>query len=73
MTENAWLVIVVIALAWISLALGYFVGSASATRETIEISQRAAILAGAAKWAANKDSGAPEFTWAGCNALGVSR
>lgn len=53
--------------------VGFAYGEAKGVRETVEASQRAAILAGAAKWSANKESGAPEFAWVQCNALGVTR
>lgn len=54
-------------------AMGYYVGLENGVRGTVEVSQRAAILAGAAKWVANKETGSPEFAWAQCNALGVTR
>lgn len=54
-------------------AMGYYVGLENGVRGTIEVSQRAAILAGAAKWTANKETGSPEFAWVQCNALGVTR
>jgi hypothetical protein len=69
-----WSVIgVSVAVVFAAAVIGYYVGLKSGVSGTVEISQRAAILAGAAKWVANKETGSPEFAWVQCTALGVTR
>lgn len=61
--------IIVVAL----VAVAYFAGLRYGITSTTASAQQAATLAGAAKWATNKETGAPEFTWTQCTALGVTR
>ena len=48
------------------LAGSYLVGTAVATRETIKEAQRAAVVAGAARWSSNRETGEAEFNFVTC-------
>ena len=48
------------------LAGSYLVGTAVATRETIKEAQRSAVIAGAARWSSNRETGEAEFNFVTC-------
>ena len=48
------------------LAGSYLVGTAVATNATIKESQRAAVIAGAARWSSNRETGEAEFNFVTC-------
>lgn len=73
MLKEVWTFGIGALIVFAAAAIGYWIGLTAGINGTVEVSQRAAILAGAAKWTSNKETGAPEFAWAQCNALGVTR
>ncbi len=48
------------------LGAAYFSGVAVATRETIKEAQRSAVIAGAARWSSNRETGEAEFNFVTC-------
>ena len=44
----------------------YMVGTAVATRETIKEAQRSAVIAGAARWSSNRETGEAQFDYVTC-------
>lgn len=44
----------------------YTVGTAVATQATIKEAQRAAVVAGAARWSSNRETGEAEFNFVTC-------
>ena len=44
----------------------YTVGTAVATQATIKESQRAAVIAGAARWSSNRETGEAQFDYVTC-------
>lgn len=73
MSEGAWIVLVVVVSCLLFGAAGAGAGFHYGVVSTTSLSQREAVKAGAAKWAADKETGDPVFTWARCDALGVTR
>jgi uncharacterized membrane protein len=71
MSENAWLAVAVLVLCLLFAAAGAACGVIYGVRSTTAEAQRAAILVGAAKWEADKETGDPRFEWARCAALWV--
>ncbi len=53
------------------LGAAYFSGVAVATRETIKEAQRSAVIAGAARWSSNRETGEAEFNFIQCLNPGV--
>ena len=49
----------------------YFSGVAVATKETIKEAQRSAVIAGAARWSSNRETGEAEFNFIQCLNPGV--
>ena len=52
--------------ALILLAASYLVGTAVATQATIKEAQRSAVIAGAARWSSNRESGEAQFDYVTC-------
>ena len=52
--------------ALILLAASYLVGTAVATQATIKEAQRSAVIAGAARWSSNRETGEAEFNYIQC-------
>ena len=52
--------------ALILLAASYLVGTAVATQATIKEAQRSAVIAGAARWSSNRESGEAQFDFVTC-------
>lgn len=52
--------------ALILLAASYLVGTAVATQATIKEAQRSAVIAGAARWSSNRETGEAEFNFVTC-------
>ena len=50
----------------ILLAASYLVGTAVATEATIKEAQRAAVVAGAARWSSNRETGEAQFDFVTC-------
>lgn len=50
----------------IFLAASYLVGTAVATQATIKEAQRSAVIAGAARWSSNRETGEAEFNYVTC-------
>ena len=50
----------------ILLAASYLVGPAVATEATIKEAQRAAVVAGAARWSSNRETGEAQFDFVTC-------
>lgn len=48
------------------LAASYLVGTAVATEATIKEAQRAAVIAGAARWSSNRETGEAQFDYITC-------
>ena len=48
------------------LTAAYFSGVAVATQATIKEAQRSAVIAGAARWSSNRESGEAEFNFVTC-------
>ena len=48
------------------LGAAYFYGVAVATRETIKEAQRSAVIAGAARWSSNRETGEAQFDYVTC-------
>ena len=48
------------------LAASYLVGTAVATQATIKEAQRSAVIAGAARWSSNRESGEAQFDYVTC-------
>ena len=44
----------------------YTVGTGVATRETIKEAQRSAVIAGAARWSSNRETGEAQFDFVTC-------
>jgi hypothetical protein len=57
--------------ALILLAASYLVGTAVATQATIKEAQRSAVIAGAARWSSNRETGEAEFNYIQCLNPGV--
>ena len=55
-----------IALALFCLAASYFSGVAIGTQATIKEAQRSAVIAGAARWSSNRESGEAQFDYVTC-------
>tara|TARA_R110000822_G_scaffold30001_1_gene87796 strand:- start:28 stop:243 length:216 start_codon:yes stop_codon:yes gene_type:complete len=55
----------------ILLASSYIVGTAVATQATIKEAQRSAVIAGAARWSSNRETGEAEFNFIQCLNPGV--
>jgi hypothetical protein len=53
------------------LTAAYFSGVAVATQATIKEAQRAAVIAGAARWSSNRETGEAEFNYIQCLNPGV--
>lgn len=53
------------------LAGSYLVGTAVATQATIKEAQRSAVIAGAARWSSNRETGEAEFNFIQCLNPGV--
>ena len=53
------------------LTAAYFSGVAIATQATIKEAQRSAVIAGAARWSSNRESGEAEFNYIQCLNPGV--
>ena len=53
------------------LAASYLVGTAVATEATIKEAQRAAVVAGAARWSSNRETGEAQFDYIQCLNPGV--
>jgi hypothetical protein len=49
----------------------YLVGTAVATKATIKEAQRSAVIAGAARWSSNRETGEAEFNFIQCLNPGV--
>ena len=60
-----------IALALFCLAASYFSGVAIGTQATIKEAQRSAVIAGAARWSSNRETGEAEFNFIQCLNPGV--
>ena len=52
--------------ALILLAASYLVGTAVATQATIKEAQRSAVIAGAARWSSNRETGEAQFDYVTC-------
>ena len=52
--------------ALILLAASYLIGTAVATQATIKEAQRSAVIAGAARWSSNRESGEAQFDFVTC-------
>jgi hypothetical protein len=52
--------------ALILLAASYLIGTAVATQATIKEAQRSAVIAGAARWSSNRETGEAEFNYVTC-------
>ena len=48
------------------LAASYLVGTSVATQATIREAQKAAVIAGAARWSSNRETGEAEFNFVTC-------
>lgn len=48
------------------LAASYLVGTAVSTSATIREAQKAAVIAGAARWSSNRETGEAEFNFVTC-------
>ena len=48
------------------VAAAYTVGTAVATQATIKEAQRAAVIAGAARWSSNRETGEAQFDFVTC-------
>jgi hypothetical protein len=48
------------------LAASYLVGTAVATQATIREAQRSAVIAGAARWSSNRETGEAQFDYVTC-------
>ena len=48
------------------LAASYLVGTAVATQTTIKEAQRSAVIAGAARWSSNRETGEAQFDFVTC-------
>ena len=48
------------------LAGSYLVGTSVATQATIKEAQRAAVIAGAARWSSNRETGEAQFDFVTC-------
>jgi len=57
--------------ALILLAASYLIGTAVATQATIKEAQRSAVIAGAARWSSNRETGEAEFNFIQCLNPGV--
>ena len=57
--------------ALILLAASYLVGTAVATQTTIKEAQRSAVIAGAARWSSNRETGEAQFDFIQCLNPGV--
>jgi len=57
--------------ALILLAASYLVGTTVATQATIKEAQRSAVIAGAARWSSNRETGEAEFNFIQCLNPGV--
>jgi hypothetical protein len=55
----------------ILLAASYLIGTAVATQATIKEAQRSAVIAGAARWSSNRETGEAEFNYIQCLNPGV--
>ena len=53
------------------LTAAYFSGVAVATQATIKEAQRSAVIAGAARWSSNRETGEAEFNYIQCLNPGV--
>ena len=53
------------------LAASYLVGTAVATEATIREAQRSAVIAGAARWSSNRETGEAQFDFIQCLNPGV--
>jgi len=53
------------------LAASYLVGTTVATQATIKEAQRSAVIAGAARWSSNRETGEAEFNYIQCLNPGV--
>lgn len=49
-----------------ALALGNYIGMATATKDTIAEAQRAAVKQGAARWSSNRETGEAQFDFIQC-------
>jgi len=52
--------------ALILLAASYLIGTAVATQATIKEAQRSAVIAGAARWSSNRETGEAQFDYVTC-------
>lgn len=48
------------------LAASYLVGTSVATQSTIKEAQRSAVIAGAARWSSNRETGEAQFDYVTC-------
>ena len=53
------------------LAASYLVGTTVATQATIKEAQRSAVIAGAARWTSNRETGEAQFDYIQCLNPGV--